>query len=195
MKSKVTLYGLCFLAGAVIMKVVERSKDGDIMEEKTMNTQGGKYSVFEVANWFLEKELMDQKKLQKMCYFAYAWYLYFCNDIEDGLKYRLFNNDMEGWVHGPVSRNLYRGYPFKGMEILNPMPKYGNINENDYETINILNEVYDVYGKYTGNQLEAMTHKELPWIESRNGLSPYEPGNRILKDETIFNYFSDLANQ
>ena len=33
----------------------------------------GKYSVFDIANWFLSKGEMTQKKLQKLCYYAQAW--------------------------------------------------------------------------------------------------------------------------
>lgn len=32
----------------------------------------GKYSIFDVANWFLSKGDMTQKKLQKLCYYAQA---------------------------------------------------------------------------------------------------------------------------
>lgn len=33
-----------------------------------------KYSVFDVANWFLAHETMMHKKLQKLCYYAQAWF-------------------------------------------------------------------------------------------------------------------------
>ena len=35
--------------------------------------EAGRYSVFDIANWFLLKEEMTQKKLQKLCYYAQAW--------------------------------------------------------------------------------------------------------------------------
>lgn len=157
-------------------------------------SERGMYSVQQVANWFLQKEPMDQKKLQKICYFAYAWYLYFCNEIEDGLNNRLFKNDIQGWVHGPVSYELYRTFPFKGIETLYPKSGYATIPDDDKGTISILEDVYEAYNQYTGNELEIMTHQQEPWLESRKGLKPYEPGHELLKDETIFNYFTRLAN-
>ena len=32
-----------------------------------------KYSIYDVANWFLIKGNMTQKKLQKLCYYEQAW--------------------------------------------------------------------------------------------------------------------------
>lgn len=31
------------------------------------------YSILDIANWFLSKEPMTHKKLQKLCYYAQAW--------------------------------------------------------------------------------------------------------------------------
>ena len=157
-----------------------------------MGMMKGEYTVQEVANWFLEKESMDQKKLQKLCYYAYAWYLYLFNDIEDGLNRRLFANDIEGWVHGPVSHELYKSFPYRGIQLLKPVKSYGTIV--DTETVHFLEEVYDVFGKYTGNELEIMTHKEEPWLESRKGLKTYEPGDTPLDDNTMYNFCAIMSN-
>lgn len=162
--------------------------------EKVMSNNGARYSVKQVANWFLKREKMDQKKLQKMCYFAYSWFLYYFNDSVNDLNVRLFENDIQGWVHGPVSVTLYKAFPFKGMECLEPLNGVDDIPVTDKQTIGVLEEVYDVYKDFSGNELEAMTHKQDPWIESRESLEPYEPGKKYLKDETIFRYFCHLAD-
>ena len=60
----------------------------------------GRYSVFDIANWFLSKEPMTQKKLQKLCYYAQAW----CYALNN---YRLMDTVFEAWIHGPVSPPLY----------------------------------------------------------------------------------------
>ena len=31
------------------------------------------HSIFDVAEWFLQKESCSHKKLQKLCYYAVAW--------------------------------------------------------------------------------------------------------------------------
>ena len=58
------------------------------------------------------------------------------------------------------------------------------------EIRDILDQVWDVYGIHTGNELEDITHQEDPWKESRIGLSTFEPGRREISDNTIFNYYS-----
>lgn len=154
----------------------------------------GKYDVREVANWFLHKEAMDQKKLQKICYYAYAWYLYLNNDIEEGIHERLFRNDIEGWVHGPVSRSLYSAFPYTGMTLLKPLKNSGTVPADDFDTVKFLEKIYNVFGKYTGNELESMTHHEYPWIASRRGLKSYDPGNVIISDNLMYNYCAEMSN-
>ena len=121
-------------------------------------------------------------------------FLYYFNDSVNDLNVRLFENDIQGWVHGPVSVTLYKAFPFKGMECLEPLNGVDDIPVTDKQTIGVLEEVYDVYKDFSGNELEAMTHKQDPWIESRESLEPYEPGKKYLKDETIFRYFCHLAD-
>ena len=61
-------------------------------------------TVFDVSDWFLSKESMTPKKLQKLCYYYKAWGLTLYD--EDLLPYIKF----EAWVHGPVNSELYRYY-------------------------------------------------------------------------------------
>lgn len=65
----------------------------------------GKYSIFDVANWFLSKSDMTHKKLQKLCYYAQAWTY--------ALKgYRLEDTDYQAWVHGSVSTVLWERFRY-----------------------------------------------------------------------------------
>ena len=57
--------------------------------------------IRKVAQYFLSKESMSHKKLQKLCYYAQAWYL-------ANYGKPLMPNRFEAWVHGPVSPDLYR---------------------------------------------------------------------------------------
>lgn len=156
--------------------------------------ENGLYDIGSVANWFLKKEPMDQKKLQKLCYYAYAWYLYMFNDIENGLNNRLFFNDIEGWVHGPVSSSLYKAFPFKGLEKLNVNKYYKDIPDSDNDTIQFLKKIYEVFGEYSGTDLELMTHSEMPWKKSREGLSFTDPGTEVLDDELVYRQCALIAD-
>lgn len=54
-----------------------------------------------------------------------------------------------------------------------------------------LDIIINTYGKYTGNQLEAMTHNELPWIEARKGADSNMRSRETIKDSTIYYYYSN----
>ena len=70
---------------------------------KSGRSENDMHTVFDIANWFLEKQSMTHKKLQKMCYYAQAW--------SYALKNRpIMDAEFEAWVHGPVCRELYEKY-------------------------------------------------------------------------------------
>lgn len=119
-------------------------------------------SIYDVANFFLSKEAMTHKKLQKLCYFAQAWYL-------ANYGKPLVPNRFEAWVHGPVSPDLYSKYRGWGWEMI-PQSKEPIFFEDD-SIPQFLNQVYDVYGGYEADQLERITHMEEPWKKARNGCS------------------------
>ena len=53
-----------------------------------------------VAQYFLSKESMSLKKLQKLVYYAYGWTLALLNESLENMEYHLFPNRIEAWVHG-----------------------------------------------------------------------------------------------
>lgn len=119
-------------------------------------------SIYEVANYFLSKESMTHKKLQKLCYYAQAWFL--ANHGE-----ALVPNRFEAWVHGPVSPDLYSRYKNWGWERI---PLYtGVICFDDNRCKSFLDKVYDTYGNYDADELERITHSEEPWKNARRGCS------------------------
>lgn len=143
-------------------------------------------TIIDIAKFFLSKNdhNMTHKKLQKLCYYAYAWYLVLRGE-------RLFEERFQAWVHGPVSPLLYKKYKGHGW---NPIPPEDEPFLQS-EVIEVLEEVYRTYGEFTGDDLESLTHSELPWIEARGDLPKYEPSNTYLSDETIKEYYSQLYEQ
>lgn len=110
-------------------------------------------------------------KLQKLVYYIEAWHLAF---HDRGLS----NTRFQAWVHGPVSRRLYDR--FKDSKSL-----YSAIEAHDVRsTFNLsaldpakrrhIDAVLEVYGPFTGSQLEEMTHAEEPWIVARGSCRPSE---------------------
>ena len=153
------------------------------------NVESGKgdykmYTVFDIANWFLSKQEMSHKKLQKMCYYAQAW------------SYALHNKpimeeDFQAWVHGPVSPRLYQKYKGNGFHDLKYNSSEG-IPEFSSEETELLESVFLTYGDYTGNALEALTHKETPWVEAREGVAPDENCRNIISTDTMRRFYQSI---
>lgn len=142
-----------------------------------------KRTVFDVADWFLGKDSMSPKKLQKIVYYAYAWVLTLMNENEDDLDIKLFDSRIEAWVHGPVIPELYRKYKRNGGSIIT---QKSDVPDFDEDIKDILEQVWEVYGGFTGNQLESITHQETPWIEARGNCSPVEICTNEITDKSIY---------
>ena len=142
-----------------------------------------KYSIFEIANWFLSKETMTHKKLQKLCYYAQAWF-YALKD------FRLTDTTFEAWIHGPVSPVLYDKFKAFGYHTIKLAGDYNpRIDAEDEE---LLESVWQTYGDHTGNALEALSHSEPPWIEARMGYEPDERCNVPISVDTMKKYYASI---
>lgn len=141
--------------------------------------------VFDLAHAFLAIEAMTHKKLQKLCYYAKAWYL----AINDE---NLIPEPFEAWVHGAVQPKLYQKYRAYGFQMI-PMYSEGTNNLPE-EFLSFAREVYQSYGAFTGDQLEKINHSEDPWINARAGLKPWQNSNRVISEEDMKTYYRGLMN-
>lgn len=152
----------------------------------TSDDIGDKYgNIFDLAHAFLSIESMTHKKLQKLCYYAKAWYLaiYDSNLIEE---------QFEAWVHGAVQPRLYQEYKAYGFEYI---PGYSE-NENmlPEEFVSFAREVYDSYGELNGDELERLNHSEMPWVNARRGYKPWESCNVVISEEDMKEWYRDLMS-
>ncbi|MDV0446691.1 hypothetical protein MsAg5_05410 [Methanosarcinaceae archaeon Ag5] len=137
------------------------------------------YDIKDVANWFLNKEPMTQKKLQKLCYYAVAWSYTLrkcplCTDCE-----------FEAWIHGPVNRVLYREYRSFGWT---PIPQV-SIKPDFGDAEDLLETVWNTYGDLSGIQLEIMSHKEKPWLNARKGYGTYDRSVKAISSEDMIDFY------
>ena len=147
------------------------------------NNDDGKYSVFDIANWFLHKAAMTHKKLQKLCYYAQAW-AYALRNI------RLEDTDFQAWVHGPVSPVLYDRFKQFGYDQISLVGDYkSSIAKEDEE---LLEKVWETYGDHTGNALAALSHTERPWIDARVGYRPEERCAVPISPELMKEYYRSI---
>lgn len=140
-------------------------------------------TIFDIANWFLFQESMTHKKLQKLCYYAYSWFIYLNNDYYNNIQNKLFDEKFEAWVHGPVNKALYTKYAHYGWKNI---PKKNKMPENLGNIDSFLQNIWQVYGKYDGDQLESISHQEKPWQNARIGLEPYESSNKCISEMDMF---------
>lgn len=123
-------------------------------------------------------------KLQKLAYYAQAWYLALNNDQP------LFDEPIEAWVHGPVVPSLYqrfRTYRWEPIP-LNPAPPVSlpaNVQTH-------LKEIMDVFGGFSAYELERMTHEESPWLNARGDLPMDESSNAVISHKDMSSYYKKL---
>jgi uncharacterized phage-associated protein len=150
------------------------------------------YSVHEVADFFLSQpdresgDTITHLKLQKLCYYAQAWYLAINGE-------RFIEGSFEAWPHGPVHPDLWNRFRDKNWQ---PIMEEETITQDykfDEEDLGFLEIIWNIYGPYTAKGLEDMTHDELPWQEARRGLQPYEASNRVISDDTMKLYYAARA--
>lgn len=152
-----------------------------------------------VANYFVKKGKEEGSpvegvlKLIKLVYLAHGWHL--------GLfeKQPLIRERVEAWQYGPVVRSVYDAFKYYGRQKITK-PATTGIKEEmepieilaEKETIELLDEVWEIYGKHTGPGLSKLTHEELtPWDDTRRkmGMQIHHLGV-VIPDETIGDYYA-----
>ena len=125
------------------------------------------YDVNKIANWFIwyneyirdfENEDTDDitnMKLQKLLFYAQSAFL-----AIKGVP--LFNNNILAWEHGPVIPEIYDKFKINGNKGIT------EYNENDLKDIskddvNLLIDVYNLFGEYSAWGLRNLTYSENPW--------------------------------
>lgn len=147
------------------------------------------HTVEDVISWFLSKDSMSPKKLQKLLYYAYAWTLTLENEEVESLENKLFDERIEAWVHGPVIPKVYNKYRDYGYNNISQIDNDSSVFPEDIESI--LNQIWEVYGGFSGDELESLTHQESPWKNARKGYKPLDRCNEIIKDEDIFTCYGE----
>lgn len=136
-------------------------------------TEIGKY-------FYCKNKDLTEIQIQKLTYYSYVWSMVLNNT-------KLFDEKPQAWIHGPVFRTLYDS--MKTRDFFNTE---GYENKFDDETNYFLEMIYRLYGKYSGNQLEMMTHIEEPWKNARKGIDANERSTQELSDEDIKRYYGNL---
>lgn len=129
---------------------------------------------------------LTNKKLQKLLYYAQAWNLALN-------RQKLFDEDIEAWIHGPVVPVAYHKYKTYGRM---PICEEVNFDSSQFthNELKTLDEVWRVYGKFDGNYLEMLSHSEDPWIVAR-GQAEASERTTVVIDPIIMREFYIKKNQ
>lgn len=101
-------------------------------------------------------DFISNLKLQKL--------LYYCQGFHLALYERpFFTEKIIKWQYGPVVPEVYSLYKDFGREAIPLDPNFKNNLLNQTE-IELIEEVYQVYGQYSALKLMDMTHREQPWL-------------------------------
>lgn len=149
--------------------------------------------VLEIGRYFIhlanqDKKPITNKKLQKLVYYAQAWSLVL-NDK------KIFNEQIEAWVHGPAVRSLYVQYKNFGFNPITEDVADKDVANIPKQTKELLDEIWRVYGKLDAGYLEMLTHSERPWQEARSGLQNHENSENEITPKAMKSFYSEKLEQ
>ncbi|MDQ0412742.1 Panacea domain-containing protein [Mesobacillus stamsii] len=118
----------------------------------------------------LQKSDLTEMKMHKLLYFAQKKHY-------ENFGEWLFEDDFQGWVHGPVNRKVRSSY-------FNIFVSEDSTNLTLEEELTIREIIFE-YGDYPAEVLSEMSHDEDAYKISRQGLGPKEIGTRTIKKSDI----------
>lgn len=144
--------------------------------------------AIDVAKLFLawareNGDVITNLKLQKLLYYAQAWYL-----VNYGR--RLFSDDIQAWELGPVIVPIYHKWKqYGGIPIpYRPTGKEETLFQK--HQIEFLEEFFRVFSNFSATALVSMAHSESPWKDA------FEQGaNSVINTTAMKTYYTRLYNE
>lgn len=149
-------------------------------------------TINDIADYIISKiKLEDERaslinlKLQKLLYYVQAW-SYGINNKP------MFAGNFEAWVHGPVCREIYdrfnsTKYLYSEISLEDRINPEVKLSSEDAEFVDF---ILENYSKYSGAELESLSHSEEPWIETRGNLGVNERCDKVISPELMTKYYA-----
>lgn len=123
-------------------------------------------------------------KLQKLLYYIQAWSYAI-------LEKPMFEGEFQAWVHGPVNRYIYdRFAPTKNLyseiNLDDCLNKNVQLSDKDKEFVDF---ILCNYLKYSGAELERLSHSEEPWIATRGDLGVNERCEKVISPKLMKDFY------
>jgi uncharacterized phage-associated protein len=119
-------------------------------------------------------------KLQKLVYYSQAWHLVFHSTP-------LFENPIEAWPQGPVTRTLYEKHRKRYKVADWPSGNPAQLTESEKKTVEW---VLSKYSGFSAEALSRMTHMEAPWRIARALLGDDEKSSEPIATENILHFYA-----
>lgn len=146
--------------------------------------------INDLADYIITKlseggESLNNLKLQKLTYYCDAWHLAFYDK-------KLVDTDFQAWIHGPVCRELYDRFSsskslYSEIYLSDCADDFNMDSVSAYSSH--IDTILEAYGKFSGAQLEEMTHREKPWLEARQGYRSSQRCEEYLDNSIIRDYY------
>ena len=151
------------------------------------------YTAAQIAEYILDKankegRPISNKKLQKLVFYSQAWSIVLNNK-------RLFPEKIEAWVHGPAVRTLYVKFKEFGYSPIKTDGDAGVVSEISLKDRKLLDDVWNVYGKFDASYLELLTHSEKPWQDARQGLQSHESSENEITPSSLKDFYSEKLRE
>lgn len=149
------------------------------------------YSAEEVAKYFIylasqpvsggakEREGLTNLKLQKILYFAQAYFL-------SKVGRPLFADPIEAWGYGPVVPTIYHHYKRKGSSPIFVDADTSAVSDADKE---VLQKIWSTFGGYSANRLVDITHAHSPWKDA------YASTSKVITNKALAEYYTPLLSK
>ncbi len=149
------------------------------------------YSINDIADYIISRVKTEDKnaslinlKLQKLLYYVQAW-SYGIN------KKPMFDGGFEAWIHGPVNRFIYdrfnsNKYLYSEINLDDRLNKDVTLLSEDAEFVDF---ILENYLKYSGAELERLSHSEMPWVKTRGDLGVNERCNKEISSELMQEFY------
>lgn len=176
------------LNGGKLTDVAKRRVLANLDDQMSANSFDNK--VIYIAKYFQTKidsdfgKVITQLKLQKLLYFAQAWYLAFN-------KKALFDDVFQAWAYGPVLSDVYTSYRTYGKECL-PKESLSHIKNISMDETSFLDDIWNAYGIFDAGYLVDISHKDKPWIDVRGSRNKFERCSDSISTNEIKDYYSEI---
>ena len=140
--------------------------------------------AIDVAAYILnERGRLSGYQLQKLLYYCQAW----CLVTQDRT---LFPEEIRAWEHGPVVYEVARAH--RGRRSVVARDIEANPLALSAEDQVLVDAVLEAYAGLSGDELEHLSHSELPWKQSYNGQTGI--ASNVIPIDLIKSYYSELMS-